>query len=312
MSYRTDVAYAYDGSFEGFLCCVFESYEKRELPFDIYSELSEEGFLFDARPIVTDPEKADRVLSSIPVRISHEAQEMVRLGWLTCSTQKELLLLRFLRLGFARGAAVTDMLADDTVHALGRAVRHLQMEAHRLTGFIRFSLRGGVLVSVIEPQNSVLPLIEEHFCDRFRNESFIIYDQPHRLALIHEPGRHGILPLEELTLNEADTEEEEYVRLWKRFYDTIAIEGRRNPRLRMSHMPKRYWNRLPEMQDELTYSTNRKDRRAFKAAESPGLSYGSANSAPKQLSEKPAGPPVLPQTEQNKQAKITEQNGQTE
>ena len=35
MSYTahvTDMAYRYDGSFPGFLCCIFESYAKRELP----------------------------------------------------------------------------------------------------------------------------------------------------------------------------------------------------------------------------------------------------------------------------------------
>ena len=29
------VVYAYDGSFEGLLCCVFESYERREIPVDV-------------------------------------------------------------------------------------------------------------------------------------------------------------------------------------------------------------------------------------------------------------------------------------
>ena len=33
-------------------------------------------------------------------------------------------------------------------------------------------------------------------------------------------------------------EEAQYRRLWKRFYDTIEIKERRNPKLRMSNMPK--------------------------------------------------------------------------
>ena len=32
------VAYRYDGSFEGFLCCIFESYTKREVPAQIFSD----------------------------------------------------------------------------------------------------------------------------------------------------------------------------------------------------------------------------------------------------------------------------------
>ena len=32
-----DVVYLYDGSFEGFLCCVFESFAQHELPFAVWT-----------------------------------------------------------------------------------------------------------------------------------------------------------------------------------------------------------------------------------------------------------------------------------
>ena len=35
MSYQaavSDVSYCYDGSFQGFLCCIFESFSKKEIP----------------------------------------------------------------------------------------------------------------------------------------------------------------------------------------------------------------------------------------------------------------------------------------
>ena len=47
-----------------------------------------------------------------------------------------------------------------------------------------------------------------------------------------------------------DEIEANYRILWKRFYDTIAIKERENPRGRMTHMPKRYWNTMTEFQDE--------------------------------------------------------------
>ena len=61
MSYQahvTDVAYCYDGSFAGFLCCVFESYARREIPAEVCPP--EEGQLnfFGARDIPTDPQRA--------------------------------------------------------------------------------------------------------------------------------------------------------------------------------------------------------------------------------------------------------------
>ncbi|MDF2926542.1 MAG: metabolism protein [Paenibacillaceae bacterium] len=248
MPYRTDLAYTYDGSFEGLLCCVFESYEKKELPFEIHSAAADQGFLFESRWIETDYTKAERVYRSIPVRISPEAQELVRLGFLTCAPHKELLLLRFLRLGFTHGRKVTDMLADDTVSALTKAVYQLTHESHKFTGFVRFSIYGQVMVAVIEPRNQVLPVMQEHFCDRFHNEVFLIHDKTHGMALVHRPGESGIISLEQLELPAMDAEEAEYRRLWQRFYDSIAIRERVSERRRMSHMPKRYWGQLPEMQ----------------------------------------------------------------
>ena len=38
MSARSDVTYVYDGSFEGLLTAVFESFESRELPCSIVAE----------------------------------------------------------------------------------------------------------------------------------------------------------------------------------------------------------------------------------------------------------------------------------
>ena len=49
----------------------------------------------------------------------------------------------------------------------------------------------------------------------------------------------------------ADEAEERYRALWKQFYRTIAIESRENPRCRMTHMPKRYWENMTEMREYL-------------------------------------------------------------
>ena len=41
--------------------------------------------------------------------------------------------------------------------------------------------------------------------------------------------------------------EKEYQQLWKTFFQTIAIEERKNPRLQMQFMPKKYWKDLVEL-----------------------------------------------------------------
>ena len=68
--------------------------------------------------------------------------------------------------------------------------------------------------------------------------------------LLCSGGCCQILPLEELSLPRADRREQLYRQLWTRFYDTVSIESRYNPRCRMTHMPKRYWAMMTEFQPE--------------------------------------------------------------
>jgi probable DNA metabolism protein len=243
---RSNLVYHYDGSFDGLLCCVFESYEKKEVPSDIFSPETPQTMLFPVKEIITDTSKSNRVLASIPAKIGAPALEFVQHSFLTCLAHKELYILLFLRQGFRYGPSVMNMLADDVVDTLFKAVKHLEHESHLLKGFVRFSILQNALVAEIEPKNIVLPLLTQHFCERYPQERFFIYDKTHGMALLYQPYKHVIISVEDLQMPEPDEAEQSIRELWRLFYDTIEIQGRHNPRCRMSHMPKRYWKYLTE------------------------------------------------------------------
>ncbi len=50
----SDLIYYYDGSFDGLLCCVFESYDKKEIPLDIRLSATSHSQLFSGKTIQTD------------------------------------------------------------------------------------------------------------------------------------------------------------------------------------------------------------------------------------------------------------------
>ncbi len=246
MPNQSDLIYRYDGSFDGLLCCVFESYQTKAIPIDILPSGATAPLLFAVKEVGTDPEKAKRVLDSIPEKLGRPALEFIRQAFLTCLPQKELHILLFLRLGYRYGPAVMNMLTDKVVNTLFKAVNHLTRESHLFKGFVRFSIFNNVLVAQIEPQNYVLPLLAQHFCERYPEERFLIHDKTHGMGLVYQPYQSTVIPIEELELPEADTDELAFRSLWQLFYDTIAIRERYNPACRMSHMPKRYWNNLTE------------------------------------------------------------------
>lgn len=248
----TQVSYDYDGSFSGFLSCVFESYVHREAPAAFSTPADPRVSLWPERTVICNDAHARRVYVSLAQKITPAAQTLVAHGFLTCMKDKELCLWQFIQYGYTRGAPAVRDLTDTRVLTLNRAVQHLNHEAHLLKGFLRFSEQDGVLVAEIEPKNQVLPLLRPHFCDRYANEAFLIYDRTHKEALFHRPDQWSIVPLEEFQLSSPGQKELNYRALWRQFYHTISIEDRYNPKCRMTHMPKRFWNAMTEFQSEPT------------------------------------------------------------
>ena len=248
MPYRTDIVYRYDGTLDGLMCCVYESYANKELPAAILGPEDEQMSLLETRDVETDPFRAARVLKSIPGRISEDALILVERAMLTCLPERERRILDFLRLGYRKGPAVMDMLHDDAVTPLLSAVGHLGREAHLYLGFVRFTVNAGVLAAVIEPKNRVLPLIAQHFLDRYPNEAFIIFDRTHREALVAQRGRGRVAPLEALELPEPDDLEKAVRALWRRFHQAVGIDPRKNSACQRTHLPLRYRRVMTEFQ----------------------------------------------------------------
>lgn len=129
------------------------------------------------------------------------------------------------------------------VFSLSRATH---MEAHHLMGFLRFSeLKNGVLFSTIHPKNHTLPILAEHFTDRFPQEDFMIYDETRSLAAVHRAGKNYMLvdasDLNQDILTHYSEKEQEFRDLWFTFFDSVAIDARKNPELQAQNIPKRFW-----------------------------------------------------------------------
>ena len=147
-----EIIYRYDGTLEGFLTCVFESYASKESPAAFQNEADLEESLFPARWIDTNPARARRVLTGLG-KIDPYARELVLKGFLTCVPEKEMILYRFIRAAYSEGKPLLRRLSDSAVLPLTKAVRHLEGEVHLLKGFTRFSEFDGILAGEIRPKN---------------------------------------------------------------------------------------------------------------------------------------------------------------
>lgn len=244
----TDLCYRYDGSFPGFLCCVFESYRRREIPGAITPPDQGQLGLFGSRDIMTEPSAARRVADGLR-RLGGAVQEIVADGFLADSPGKELVLLRFVRLGFEKGPSAARMLGDADVAAAFSMARAVRNEAGKYLEFLRFEQRGEMLGAVIHPHHAILPLLRDHFCSRLPEETFVILDATHRVALLHKDGCVQYRRMERFMppAGEEEAEEKAWRALWKQFFTALTIEERRNERCQRTHAPKRYWQDMCEM-----------------------------------------------------------------
>ena len=242
------VDYLYDGTFDGFLTCVFEHYKRESASGIFHKERYQANLLSEFCHIKTDPEKSFKVYNAIENKISSFDLERVYRVFLSNDPEKENKLLRYLVLGFEKGPKIRLLHGEPVVYDVQQIERKVTFEAHRLSGLIRFTLLiGDILYAPVEPDHDICELLADHFCDRFKHDPFIIHDKKRKKALIASEGQWYISEFTSSDLPPLSADENEYRELWKKYFDTIAIKERKNPRCQKTLMPVRYWKNLTEM-----------------------------------------------------------------
>lgn len=242
--------YTYDGSFEGFLTCIYESYYRKDSPDEIISRFEYEPTLISNQVIIkTDIIKADKVVNAITEKISLDALQNIFYVFLSNVPSSDTILYAYIKLGFKLGGKIDMHLHNDVVLNVHKIKRKVIIETHNMLGFIRFKeVAHNFFYSSIEPDHNILSLISPHFAERLSSERWIIHDLSREIAALYKDDKWIIISFKKdvatALLNNKDGLY--YETLWQEFFRTIAIEERKNPRLQARLMPKRYWKHLTE------------------------------------------------------------------
>ena len=137
--------------------------------------------------IETDLARAKRVHASFQPKLGADAARLTVRCFLSGREDKELLLLRFLHLGYALGPGVAQRMGHPDVAPLYEMDKSLAWEQDKFQGFVRFEEHGGMLCGVIHPKNYILPLLQGHFCARFPEEDFLSRRRPSVGAAVAGP-----------------------------------------------------------------------------------------------------------------------------
>jgi len=247
--------YLYDGTFEGFLTCIFAHYYEERAAGIYRLENYQSSLLSASRFIAADEEKAAKVYEAIGKKISKENLRRVYRVFLSSDEEKENKLLRYIQLGFQVGPGISLLHSDPVVFAVQQCEHKVSYETHRIKGLARFSaLKNSasengkeILYCCLEPDHDILELIAGHFADRLKNDPFIIHDKTRNKAVISQGGSWCIAGFTDQDLPILGVGEREYRDLWKNYFETIAIRERINPKCQKRFMPVRYWKNLTEL-----------------------------------------------------------------
>lgn len=206
--------------------------------------------------VETDEDKVLHVINAVRDKISMQAYSYMMSAVLSCCPDRGDAIYQFLTYGFTMGAKVCDALQIPCVKRVFELKRAVYNEAHFMKEFLRFQevqREPALLLAVLEPKHRVIPLVTEHFADRFPEEWFIIYDKTHMEASFHYKDGSWELRLltqeEAQKLEELSEQREDYVDLWKAFFKSIAIEERTNKKLQRNMFALRYRKHATEFLD---------------------------------------------------------------
>ncbi len=277
MSGGSDLILLYDGSFEGLLAAVFDSYSYSPPPQNLdTADIYQPRLGCRYQEASADPQKTARVVAGVRRRMGNLGYRKIWQAFLHDGGDKATVIYRYIRLGMREGERVHHMLTHPVVMALDKLVALTGREANFLTEFIRFSeLEGHVYYAEITPEHYVLPLVMPHFAARMNTQPFLIHDKTHGVAGVYDRSGWYLISTEGMTVPALSADEVAYRRLWKTFYDTIAVKERINPNLRRQLMPKKYWKNMTEMQPDFVLE------RAFAAPRpSPTITAPSGEALP--------------------------------
>ncbi len=125
-------------------------------------------------------------------------------------------------------------------------------EVHRFKGLLRFEeLDDGLLWASFEPDHNISCLLAPYFAVRMPAERFLICDVKRETGIYYDSQDMRPVDIPEDTLRQLKTRralaaDDPYARLWRQYFDSIAIGDRRNRKLQMNFMPKKYWTYLTE------------------------------------------------------------------
>ena len=257
----------YEPSFEGWLSAVYQVYERKMQHDESLQLIAENRYIpsliSGATSVITDDEQAQRVLKKLNKLLGRSGMRQILWGFLSEKPNIGTTLFHIVKyaIDYPKRNILEDLGHLDVLE-LAQTVKSVHREKHRMEAFVRFEhTTDDIYFARIEPDFNVLPIIGEHFRQRYQDQHWAIYDLVRGYGIYYDKsGSTPSRPAELQTITDLDDavlrnptsihspDEQRYQRFWQGYFTNVNIKERKNTRLHKQHMPQRYWKYLSEKQ----------------------------------------------------------------
>ena len=257
----------YEPSFEGWLTAVYQVYERKMQHDESLQLIAEDRYIpsliSNATSVTTDDEQAQRVLKKLNKLLGRSGMRQILWGFLSEKPNIGTTLFHIIKyaIDYPKRNILEDLGHLDVLE-LAQTVKSVHREKHRMEAFVRFEhTTDDIYFARVEPDFNVLPIIGEHFRQRYQDQHWAIYDLARGYGIYYDKSRSTpTRPAELQTITDLDDavlrnpasihspDEQRYQRFWQGYFTNVNIKERKNTRLHKQHMPQRYWKYLSEKQ----------------------------------------------------------------
>lgn len=238
---------------------VFEAYERKAWPTSIEQQhLAQPTFFGQTVHVISDEQKANRVWKGLQHKLSAGALRELYYTYLWEQPEFEKYIFQYIRLAFDSKESIEGNYAAPCVLQVQQAAKQVHREKHRMEAFVRFQkTKDELFYAHIEPDFNVLPLIITHFQKRYADQRWAIYDGKRGYGAYYDLQQTSFMTLDKGMEDKSNRqvvfseEETMYQKLWQVYFDFVNIPERKNPKLHLRHVPKRYWKYLSEKQPRI-------------------------------------------------------------
>ncbi len=253
--------YIFDGTLTGLLSCVFRAFQFKEFDVLITTNRNLQSNLFDENIFIESNEThGNRVWQGLTSKLSKTGLRNFSYCFLSENAEAFQHLFNFSVYIFHCTKQIDKDYGHPDVLAVSQWAKQVSREKHRMEAFVRFKkCKDELFLSLIKPDFNVLPLIQKHFEARYKDQRWLIYDEKRNFGIYYDLTKIYQVDMNIYDIDqnleygssqnfsiELDTEEILYDQLWKDYFKSVNITARKNIRLHIQYVPKRYWRYMNE------------------------------------------------------------------